>query len=142
MTVHTTKVNEWMTKSVISVEPDTPIGEAHQLMKAKKIRRLPVVKHNKVVGIVTIGDVREASPSDATSLSIWEINYLWGRLTVEKIMTKNVLTIKPDVSVIEAAKIMMEKKISGLPVVNDAHELVGMLTESDVFRMLVKSCSE
>ncbi|MBI5927983.1 MAG: CBS domain-containing protein [Chloroflexi bacterium] len=141
MTIQTTKVSEWMTKLVISVEPDTPIGEAHQIMKEKKIRRLPVVKHDKVVGIITIGDVREASPSDATSLSIWEINYLWGRLTVGKIMSKNVLTISPDTTVIEAAKMMLEKKISGLPVVDASHKLVGMITESDVFRMLVKSAT-
>lgn len=142
MTIQTTKVSEWMTKSVITVEPDTPIGEAHQLMKEKRVRRLPVVKHDKVVGIVTIGDVREASPSDATSLSIWEINYLWGRLTVEKIMTKDVLTVSPDTTVIAAAKIMLEKKVSGLPVLDASHKLVGMITESDVFRMLVKSTVE
>jgi acetoin utilization protein AcuB len=141
MTIQTTTVNEWMSKSVITVGPDTPIGDAHQLMKEKKIRRLPVVKNEKLIGIVTIGDVREASPSDATSLSIWELNYIWGKLTVEKVMTKNVLTVTPDATVIKAAKLMLENKISGLPVVDSSQQLVGMITESDVFRMLVKSTS-
>lgn len=141
MTIQTTTVNEWMSKAVVSVDPTTPIGEAHQLMKDNKIRRLPVVKNEKLIGIVTIGDVREASPSDATSLSIWELNYIWGQLLVEKVMTKNVLTVSPDATVINAAKLMLENKISGLPVLDSSQKLVGMITESDVFRMLVKSSS-
>jgi CBS domain-containing protein len=133
------RVREWMTSPVISVTPDTPIGDAHKLMKEKKIRRLPVVRHDKLDGIVTIGDVREASPSDATSLSIWELNYLWGRLTVEGVMTRNVITVNPDTTIIDAAKLMLDHKISGLPVVDSDGRLVGMLTESDIFRMLIRS---
>ncbi len=130
-------VSEWMTKTVKTVTPDTPISSAHKLMKDLKIRRLPVVEGDKVVGIITLGDVREASPSDATSLSIWELNYLWAQLTVEKVMTRNPITIRPTDVVIDAAKIMLEKKVSGLPVVDESGHLVGILTESDVFKMLV-----
>jgi CBS domain-containing protein len=132
-------VKEWMTAPVVSVKPTTPISEAHQMMKDKKVRRLPVVRGaDEVMGIVTIGDIREASPSDATTLSIWELNYLWAQLTVEKVMSKNVLTVTPNTPILNAAELMLEHKISGLPVV-EFGKLVGMITESDIFRMLVKS---
>ncbi|NDJ85643.1 MAG: CBS domain-containing protein [Chloroflexi bacterium] len=134
------KVEEWMSTPVESIRPNTLISDAHQIMKEKNIRRLPILdKHERLVGIVTIGDIREASPSDATTLSIWELNYLWAKLTVEKVMTTKVLTVHPQDSMLDAAQIMLEEKVSGLPVVNSDKQLVGILTESDVFRMLVKS---
>lgn len=132
------KVKDWMTTDVVSVTPDTPIAAAHQIMKKNGVRRLPVVEGNILVGIITIGDVREASPSDATTLSIWELNYLWAQLTVKKVMTKRVLTSTIDSSIFDVSKLMLENKISGLPVVNDDNELVGIITESDVFKMIVK----
>lgn len=132
------KVSEWMIAPVITIEASSPISAAHQLMKNNNIRRLPVVNNNKLVGIITIGDVREASPSDATTLSIWELNYLWAQLTVEKIMTRDILTVTPDTLILDAAQTMLEQKISGLPVMEDK-KLVGILTESDIFRMLIKS---
>lgn len=136
------KVREWMTDAVISVTPDTPISQAHQIMKKNGIRRLPVVQDNKLVGIITIGDVREASPSDATTLSIWELNYLWAQLTVEKIMTRRVFTVSPRDPMVEAARQMLENKISGLVVVDEAGNVVGVVTESDIFKMLVKKHTE
>lgn len=132
-------VREWMTTPVMTVSPATSISSAHQIMKERGIRRLPVVENDHLVGIVTIGDVREASPSDATTLSIWELNYLWAQLTVEKVMTHKVVTIGANQSILDAAEKMLELKISGIPVVDDAGKLIGMITESDVFRMLVKS---
>lgn len=132
-------VREWMTSPVISVLPETSISEAHRLMKDHGIRRLPVVAHDKLVGIVTLGDVREASPSDASTLSIWELNYLWAQLKIEQVMTRQVLTITPDALVLDAAQIMLDKKVSGLPVVDAQEHLVGIITESDIFRMLVQS---
>jgi len=131
-------VKDWMVAPVITVEASSPISAAHHLMKNNGIRRLPVINNNKLVGIVTIGDVREASPSDATTLSIWELNYLWAQLTAEKIMTRNVITVTSNTPILDAAEIMLEQKVSGLPVVDEG-KLVGMLTESDVFRMLIKS---
>lgn len=131
-------VKDWMISPVITVEASSPISSAHQLMKNNGVRRLPVVNADKLVGIVTIGDVREASPSDATTLSIWELNYLWAQLTCEKVMTRDPLTVSPNTPILEAAEIMLEKKVSGLPVVEDK-KLIGILTESDIFRMLVKS---
>jgi acetoin utilization protein AcuB len=131
-------VREWMTTPVFSVSPLTSLSAAHQTMKEHGIRRLPVVDHDRLVGIITIGDVREASPSDATTLSIWELNYLWAQLTVEKIMTRAVITVRPDDSILDAAQIMLEHKVSGLPVLDAEEKIVGILTESDIFRMLVE----
>jgi len=143
----TTLVREWMTTPVITVTPFTSISNAHQMMKEKGIRRLPVLDNDDLIGIVTLGDVREASPSDATTLSIWELNYLWSQLTVEKIMSRKlltvgpedtVLTVGPEDTVLAAAQLMLDQKISGLPVVEKSGKLVGMITESDIFRMLVR----
>jgi CBS domain-containing protein len=132
-------VRDWMTSPVYTVKAQTPISEAHQMMKEKKVRRLPVVKDDRLIGIVTIGDIREASPSAATTLSIWELNYLWGQLTVEKVMSHNVQVVTPSTSMLDAAELMLEYKVSGLPVLEPNDKLVGIITESDVFRMLVKS---
>jgi CBS domain-containing protein len=132
-------VREWMSSPVLTIRPESPISLAHTLMKERKVRRLVVADaDNQLVGIITIGDVREASPSDATTLSIWELNYLWAQLTVGKIMSHNVTTIKPDDSIYEAANLMLDQKISGLPVVDEAGQLVGIITESDIFRMVVR----
>lgn len=131
-------VKDWMSRDVITIAPDTPLTEAHRLMKEYIIRRLPVVKHGRLVGIVTLGDIREAEPSDATSLSIWEMNYLLSKLKIEKIMTKNPVTIGPDETIGEAAQLMLAHKISGLPVIDQAKKVIGIITESDIFRMVVQ----
>jgi CBS domain-containing protein len=133
-------VREWMSSPALVIRPEASIGSAHEVMKTRKIRRLAVVdEHNRLIGIVTIGDIREAKPSDATTLSIWEINYLYEQYTVEKIMSHDVITIKADDRVVNAAKLMLEHKVSGLPVINNEGVLVGMITESDIFRMVVKN---
>lgn len=134
------KVREWMTSQVLSVTLDTSLSDARDLMREKNIRRLPVVDNKqKVVGIITIGDIREASPSDASSLSVWEVNYLWDKLKVKKVMTKNPATIHADNALLDVAEIMLEHKIGGVPVVEADGTLCGIITESDIFRMLVKS---
>jgi acetoin utilization protein AcuB len=134
-----TKVSEWMTGNVITTRRNTSISSAHQIMRENNVRRLPVVEDGKLIGIITIGDVREASPSDATTLSIWELNYLWAQLTVEKVMSRNVYAVRPDSLMLDAAELMLEHKVSGLPVLNENNELVGIITESDIFRMLVRT---
>jgi acetoin utilization protein AcuB len=107
-------------------------------MMDEEIRRLPVVDEKGVlVGIVTLGDVRGAQPSPATSLSIWELNYLLSNLTVEKIMTPQPMTIEPDATIGTAARTMLEHRISGLPVVAEDGKLAGIITESDIFSMVV-----
>ena len=131
-------VKNWMTRNVVTIDPDTSLPEAHKLMTDNGIRRLPVIKKGRLIGIVTRGDVREAEPSEATTLSIWEINYLLSRLRIEKIMSRNPITISPEATIGQVARIMMEKKISGLPVVDDSNSVIGIITESDIFRMVVQ----
>lgn len=139
-------VQEWMTYLVWVVSATTPVAEAYNLMMEKGVRRLPVVRRLKegderVIGIVTLGDLREARPSPATSLSIYELNYLLARLTVSEIMTHNPYTVAPTSTMQEAARIMLDHKVGGLPVVDDEGRSIGIITESDIFRMLVERWS-
>ncbi len=131
-------VKNWMTRDVITVTPEATLPEVHRLMRERKIRRLPVVDADgHLVGMITLGDVRGAEASPATSLSIWELNYLLARLKVEQFMTQNPVTIGEESSIGEAAQLMLAHKISGLPVVTAGGELAGIITESDIFRMIV-----
>jgi acetoin utilization protein AcuB len=125
------KIKDLMTQHVISVGPKLPIPEAQKRMKEGGFRRLPVLQDDELIGIVTDRDIREAMPSDATSLSIWEINYLIPKILVKEIMTKNPFTVSQDSSVESAARLMLEHKIGGLPVMSDGI-LVGMITVTDV----------
>lgn len=131
-------VKDWMTPNPICATPLMTLPEAHQLMKQHSIRRLPVVDKGALVGIVTRGDVRGAAPSEATSLSIFELHYLVGRITLDRLMTKDPLTVSPETTIGEAARLMLQRKVSGLPVVAEG-KVVGIITESDIFRMLVKT---
>lgn len=124
-------VRYWMTEDVVTVPPDTPITEAERIMHERGFRRLPVVKGKRLVGLVTLADIRGAKPSPATSLSVWEINYLVSRITVGEVMTRDVITIGPDAPIEEAARIMRERKVGALPVV-EGQELRGIITESDL----------
>lgn len=135
--MHGNLVKDWMTPEPVVAPPDTTLPEAHNLMAQNNIRRLLVMDVDKLVGIVTRGDVRGAEPSEATSLSIFEVNYLLSRLTVEKIMTRDCITVGPSDPIGKAASLMAENKVSGLPVM-DGDRLVGIITESDIFRMVVE----
>ena len=126
-----------MTSEVYTEEPNTPMLEAHKLMREKGIRRMPVVRRGKVVGIMTRSDVRSAEPSSATSLNVWEMNYLLAQLRVRDVMTKKPFTIHPEDTIKKAAELMHEHRIGALPVVDSKDQLVGILTESDVFRILI-----
>ena len=130
-------VRDWMTANPVTIGTKTSLHDAHALMKEKRVRRLLVVEDDRLVGIVTLGDVREAEPSSATSLSIFELHYLLAKLTIDEIMTKDPLTVAADAIIRDAAKLMMDQKIGGLPVV-DGSALVGIITESDIFRVLVQ----
>ncbi len=131
-------VRDWMSSDVITIRPETTLPEAHQIMTTEEIRRLPVVDdHDRLVGIITIGDIRSAEPSPATSLSIWEMNYLLSSLKIEKIMTRHPRTISADTTLAEAARTMLEYRVSGLPVVDEGMHVVGIITESDIFTMVV-----
>jgi acetoin utilization protein AcuB len=131
-------VKERMTRQLIVAHPDLPVSEALNQMRQARIRRMPVVdKHGKLVGIVSDRDLLEASPSSATSLSVWEITYLLGRITVHAVMTKNVITVTEDTPLEDAARLMADSKIGGLPVVRDG-ALVGIITETDLFKLFVE----
>lgn len=130
-------VNRWMSKNVITIDQDASISEAINVLKKNKIRRLPVLKKDKLVGIISDRDIKVASPSKATSLDIWELHYLMSKIKVKEIMTKKVITISPESTIEKAAILMHDNKIGGLPVVNDKKELAGILTEQDVFAALI-----
>lgn len=130
-------VGERMTHPVITIRPDMPIVDALNLMKRERIRRTPVVKDGKLVGIVSDKDLLNASPSPATSLSVWEMNYLLSKITVKDVMTKNVLTVTEDTPIEQAARIMADNKIGGLPVVR-GEQIVGIITETDLFKIFLE----
>jgi CBS domain-containing protein len=132
-------VQDWMTTNVITISITHCLPEAHELMTKHHIRRLPVVDEDgRLAGIVTLGDVRGAEPSQATSLSMWELNYLISKLCVKDLMTANPVTIHQTATIGEAARIMLDYKVSGLPVVDENDHVVGIITESDIFRMVVR----
>ena len=135
-------VKDWMTPDVVTISPDASLPEAHRLMTGNNIRRLPVIKGGKLVGIVTRGDVRGAEPSEASSLTIWEINYLLAKLKIKQIMSRDPLTATEEMTLGEVAKIMLDNKVSGLPVLDAAGQVVGIITESDIFRMIVQAWQE
>ncbi len=130
-------VGERMSKPVISIPSDMPINEAINLMRTRQIRRTPVVKDGKLVGIVSDKDLLNASPSPATSLSVWEMNYLLSKITVKDVMTARVLTVQEDTPIEEAARIMADNKIGGMPVMRD-QQVVGIITETDLFKILLE----
>jgi acetoin utilization protein AcuB len=130
-------VGERMSHPVISINPDMPIIDALNLMKRERIRRTPVVREGKMVGIVSDKDLLNASPSPATSLSVWEMNYLLSKITVRDVMTKKVLTVTEDTPIEEAARIMADNKIGGLPVMRNDH-VVGIITETDLFKIFLE----
>jgi len=131
-------VSERMTRNPITISPDSAVTEALDLMKREKVRRLPVLsKKGKLVGIVSDKDLLNASPSPATSLSVWEISYLLSKLTVRKVMTEEVITATEDMFMEDAARIMVDNKIGGLPVMRD-DTLVGIITETDLFKIFIE----
>lgn len=129
-------VKDWMSRDVVTAVPTLGLLDADALMREHNIRRLPVVENGRVVGIVTFGDIREARPSAATSLSSWEMNYLLANLNLAEVMTKAPQSISPEATIGEAADLMLTHRISGLPVVDGHGTLVGIITESDIFRMV------
>jgi len=131
-------VHERMSKNPITITEDVPINQALKLMRDEKVRRLPVLnKKGELVGIVSERDLLYASPSPATSLSIHELHYLISKITVGKIMTEDVITVSEYTPLEEAARIMADNRIGGLPVVRD-RKLVGIITESDLFRIFTE----
>jgi acetoin utilization protein AcuB len=131
-------VKERMSRQPILAAPDLPINEALNQMKREHIRRMPVVdQHGKLIGIVSDKDLLLASPSPATSLSVWEITYLLSKLTVSEVMTKQVITVTEDTPLEDAARIMVDNKIGGLPVMR-GDKIIGIITETDLFKIFLE----
>src|SRR6185436_20684161 len=130
-------VGERMSRPVIAVSPDAPINDVLAMFKKEHIRRAPVIKDGKLVGIISEGDLLNASPSPVTSLSIWEMNYLLSKVTVKRVMSKKVITVDIDTPIEEAARIMADNKIGGMPVV-DSGKVVGIITETDLFKIFLE----
>ncbi len=131
-------IKDWMTKEPVVAKPGTSIMKAAKLMKENKIRRLPVVDDDgRLVGMISDRDIKEASPSKATTLDMHELYYLLSEIKVADIMTKKPLAITPDEPVEKAAVIMMRNRIGGLPVVDAESKVVGIITDSDVFKVLI-----
>ena len=134
-------VRDWMTTDPFTIDPGLSVSGAYRLMKERSVRRLPVVEGDRLVGIVTLGDLRAAVASPEANLNIFEMAFHMERFTVLQIMTHQVVTITPDTTIEAACKLMMKHKIGGLPVMAD-DRLVGILTESDIFRLLAQRWSE
>ena len=128
-------VKDYMTAPAISISAETGLSDAHKIMADKKVRRLPVVEKDKLVGIVSLTDVLEAKPSTASPLSMWEVGHLVSKMKVKDIMTTDIFSIDQDATIADAARMMLEKKFSGIPV-TDNGKLIGIITESDIFRIL------
>lgn len=130
-------IRDWMTPDVIAVTPDTTLLKLGKMMRDNNLRRVPVVdKDGRLVGIISDRDVRDASPSKATTLDMYEMHYLLAEIKASGIMTKNPITIKPTDTVEKAAMIMLDRKIGGLPVVDEG-KLLGIISDHDVFKALV-----
>ncbi len=131
-------VRERMSREPVTIAPDVSVSDALRLMHERKVRRLPVLdSHGKLVGIVADQDLLYASPSPVSSLSVWEMHYLLARLKVEEVMTHKVITVEEDTPLEEAARIMADNKIGGLPVLCEG-KLVGIVTETDLFKIFLE----
>ncbi|MDY4761448.1 CBS domain-containing protein [Streptococcus thoraltensis] len=130
-------VKDFMTSKVIYVSPDTTVAHASDKMKAQDLRRLPVIENDRLVGLVTEGTMADATPSKATSLSIYEMNYLLNKTKIRDIMIRDVITVSQDASLEDAIYIMMKHKIGVLPVV-DNDQLYGIITDRDIFKAFLE----
>jgi acetoin utilization protein AcuB len=130
-------VRDWMTPEPVSVNPGAPLRDAFRLMIDNKVRRLPVMDHERLVGIITLEDLRRAEPPPGIGLGLVRITDMLSRMTVHQVMSKDPKTVTPDAALIEVARMMLEHAISALPVM-EGNQLVGIITESDIFRAFVK----
>lgn len=127
-------IKDWMTKDVLTVDENTSLMRATRIMKEKNVRRLPVLSHGKLTGLITDRDLKDASPSKSTSLDIHEMYYLLSDMKAKDVMTANPICLNGDDSLEKAAMVMLENRISGIPVKDSAGHLIGLLSETDVLR--------
>jgi acetoin utilization protein AcuB len=131
------RIKDFMSTNVVAVDEDTTLHDARKIMEAHKIRRLPVMRKGKLVGLVTLRMLLEAAPSPATALSIHELQYLLAKMTVKEIMVKEPHTVSPDMPAEEALQLGQDMGYGGFPV-KDNGRLVGMVTESDIVRVMTR----
>lgn len=132
-------VGHFMTKNVITVTKNTRVTDAVDIMEKNQFHRLPVVENNQYIGIVTDKEIAENSPSNLSSLSIFEMNYLFDKMTVGEIMTRQDITVQADTLLEEAATIMKDKNVTVLPVLDEQKHIVGIVTYKDIFKALIES---
>ena len=130
-------VKNWMSKTIITIDENDSMNKVMDLMKEHAIGMVPVMKKDKLVGIVTDRDLKRSSPSDATTLEIHELLFLISKIKVKDIMTKDPITVPFDFTVEEAAEVLMKNRISGAPVVAQDGQVVGAITKGDLFRVLI-----
>jgi acetoin utilization protein AcuB len=130
-------VKNWMSRPAITIDADASMHDAIKLLKNHNIKMLPVLKKGSLVGIVTDRDIKRASASDATSLEIHELLYLISKIKIREIMTKNPITVPEDYTVEETAEILLKHNISGVPVVDQFSDVIGTITQNDIFRILI-----
>jgi CBS domain-containing protein len=131
-------VKDVMTSPVLCIDSQSSVTDAHLLMKEKGIRRLPVIDDGKLVGIISLGDVRGAMPSEVTTLNRAEQEYLIKQVKVERVMSRNVIAVPAMTSLADTARLLIKHRIGGLPVMDEEGRVTGMVTESDLFRVFVK----
>lgn len=130
-------IRYWMSQPAITIQKNDSMQQAANMMKTHHIRMLPVMNKEKICGIITDRDLKRASASDATSLDVYELLYLIAKIKVADIMTRNVITVHQDLTMEEAADVMLDHKISGVPVLDDNERLCGVITQSDIFKAML-----
>jgi CBS domain-containing protein len=136
------RVEDVMTHPALSVAPQTTVRMAQHLMHDYHIRHLPVVEDHRLVGILSSGDIRRTSPSNAITLSGWDLRSRWETVNVGEVMTHTPITIPPDAPVLEAIRLLYEYRFNSLPVVDESGRLLGILTEVDIYLLLLQECED
>lgn len=135
-----TKVERWMTKNPVTIEADATIMEAVHLMKDRNIRRLPVMRKGKLVGVITEKMIGEYTPSKATTLDTWEVHYILSKTPVGEVMNATPHRVAPNTDLVEAARLLHDKKLNGVLVVDDKGDLVGIFTQTNALEALIAIC--
>lgn len=130
-------VRNWMSKEVVTIDVNDSMVDATRKLRDHRISSLPVTKKGELVGILTDRDLKKASASDATTLEIHELLYLISNIKVKDLMTRGPFTVPPDYTIGETAELLLEKQISGVPVVDPHGDVVGVITKTDIFRALI-----
>ena len=132
-------VKDWMTPEVVTISSRMALSKAYRIMTTHSVRRLPVVDSGALVGLITLSDVQKAQPLDNRTRNVWDLNFAITEIEVAQIMVTDLVTIGPDVAIMKAARWMRQHQIGALPVVDDEGVLVGIITESDIFRRIVQT---